>query len=154
MEALIRLRVRRVRGCDDLRVPGTPPLVLLHGLGMSPRVWDRVRPLLEPHHDVVPLVALGHRGGARATRRPVKLSDIVDATERASTSAASSVRTSPAAPWAAGWRSSSHAEGEPGARSLVLPRVGHVPMIDDPGAVARAILDVTTPDRPPAASPR
>lgn len=45
-------------------------LVLLHALGMSPRVWDGVRPWLEPHRAVVALTALGHRGGAPAARRP------------------------------------------------------------------------------------
>jgi pimeloyl-ACP methyl ester carboxylesterase len=35
------------------------PLVLLHPLGMSPRVWDGVLPLLEPHREVVALTALG-----------------------------------------------------------------------------------------------
>ncbi len=39
-------------------------LVLLHPLGTSARVWDDVLPLLEPHHDVIALTALGHRGGA------------------------------------------------------------------------------------------
>lgn len=59
------------------------PLVLLHGLGMSPRVWDGVRPLLEPHHEIVALTALGHRGGIAASRRPATVRDLVDAAERA-----------------------------------------------------------------------
>jgi pimeloyl-ACP methyl ester carboxylesterase len=58
------------------------PLVLLHGLGMSARVWDGVRPWLEAHHDVVALTALGHRGGADAPRRPVSVRDLVDDAER------------------------------------------------------------------------
>jgi pimeloyl-ACP methyl ester carboxylesterase len=57
-------------------------LVLLHGVGMSARVWDRVRPLLEPHHELVIPTALGHRGGATASYRPVKVRDLVDDTER------------------------------------------------------------------------
>ena len=59
------------------------PLVLLHALGMSPRVWDGVRPWLEPHHRVEALTALGHRGGPAPTRRPVTIGDLVDAAERA-----------------------------------------------------------------------
>src|SRR4051794_25539028 len=59
------------------------PLILLHPLGMSPRVWDGVRPLLEPHHDVVALTTLGHRRGAAPSQRPVKVSDLVDDVERA-----------------------------------------------------------------------
>ena len=58
------------------------PLVLLHGVGMSARVWDGLRPLLEPHHDVVALNALGHRGGTAASHRPVKVEDLVDDAER------------------------------------------------------------------------
>jgi pimeloyl-ACP methyl ester carboxylesterase len=50
---------------------------------MSPRVWDGVRPLLEPHHELMALTALGHRGGAAASRRPVKVRDLVDEAERA-----------------------------------------------------------------------
>jgi pimeloyl-ACP methyl ester carboxylesterase len=62
-------------------VAGTDPLVLLHGLGMSARVWDPVRPWLEPHHQVMAPTALGHRGGPVAARRPVRVSDLVDAAE-------------------------------------------------------------------------
>ena len=50
---------------------------------MSPRVWDGVRPLLEPHHEVVALATLGHRGGSAATHRPVRIGDLVDDVERA-----------------------------------------------------------------------
>ena len=60
----------------------TEPLVLLHGLGMSARVWDRVVPLLTPHHEVMALNALGHRGGAAPSRRPVTVRDVVDDAER------------------------------------------------------------------------
>jgi pimeloyl-ACP methyl ester carboxylesterase len=59
------------------------PLVLLHPLAMSARVWDAVTPWLEPFHDVVALTALGHRGGAAATQRPVTVRELVDHTERA-----------------------------------------------------------------------
>ncbi|MCW2984398.1 MAG: hydrolase [Conexibacter sp.] len=57
--------------------------MLLHGLGMSPRVWDSVGPLLEPHHEVVALATLGHRGGVAASRRPATLGELVDDAERA-----------------------------------------------------------------------
>src|SRR4051812_32535178 len=50
---------------------------------MSARAWDRVLPLLEPHHDVAALTAMGHRGGAAAKRRPVTVRDLVDDAERA-----------------------------------------------------------------------
>jgi pimeloyl-ACP methyl ester carboxylesterase len=50
---------------------------------MSARVWDRVVPFLEPHHDVVALTTMGHRGGAAAKRRPVTVRDLVDDAERA-----------------------------------------------------------------------
>jgi pimeloyl-ACP methyl ester carboxylesterase len=57
-------------------------LVLLHPLGMAPQAWDRVRPLLEPHYEIVALATLGHRGGAAVSRRPVKVGDLVDNAER------------------------------------------------------------------------
>ena len=59
------------------------PLVLLHALGMSPRVWAAVQPWLGTHRAVVALTTLGHRGGAPAARRPVRVRDLVDHTERA-----------------------------------------------------------------------
>ena len=58
------------------------PLVLLHGVTMSGRVWRPVVPLLEGHHDVHTPTALGHRGGEEATHRPVRVRDLVDDLER------------------------------------------------------------------------
>jgi pimeloyl-ACP methyl ester carboxylesterase len=58
------------------------PLVLLHGLGMSSRVWDATRRTLEPHHDVIAVTTLGHRGGSVPVRRPVTIADLVDDVER------------------------------------------------------------------------
>lgn len=39
------------------------PLLLLHGLMMSARVWTDVVPLLTDHHDVIAHTVAGHRGG-------------------------------------------------------------------------------------------
>jgi pimeloyl-ACP methyl ester carboxylesterase len=49
---------------------------------MSPRIWDGVRPFLDPHHELVALTTLGHRGGAAPARRPVTVRDLVDEAER------------------------------------------------------------------------
>ena len=57
-------------------------LVLLHGLGMSPRVWDGTRRFLAPSYDVLAIATLGHRGGAVPVRRPVRIADLVDDVER------------------------------------------------------------------------
>jgi pimeloyl-ACP methyl ester carboxylesterase len=62
-------------------VSGKPPLVLLHGVTMSAKVWDELIPLLSPHHEVVALTALGHRGGPPPTRRPARVSDLIDAAQ-------------------------------------------------------------------------
>ncbi|HSD78136.1 MAG TPA: alpha/beta hydrolase, partial [Solirubrobacteraceae bacterium] len=62
---------------------GKEALVLLHGVGMSAHAWDGVRPFLEPHHEVVALTALGHRGGPAPARRPATVRDLVDDTVRA-----------------------------------------------------------------------
>jgi len=45
-------------------MPDRSPLVLVHGFTDSPRTWDALRPLLEPHHDVLVPATLGHCGGA------------------------------------------------------------------------------------------
>ena len=59
------------------------PLVLLHPLGMSARVWEPLRPALEPHHEFIALTTLGHHGGGAAARRPATVGDLVDDAERA-----------------------------------------------------------------------
>jgi pimeloyl-ACP methyl ester carboxylesterase len=57
--------------------------VLLHGLTMSGEgAWREVVPLLADHHQVHAPNALGHRGGPSVQRRPVTMSDVVDAAER------------------------------------------------------------------------
>ncbi|WP_037500469.1 alpha/beta fold hydrolase [Solirubrobacter soli] len=55
------------------------PLVLLHGLGMSARVWAPVRRVLE--YPTVAPTLLGHRGGRVPARAPVRVSDVVDDVE-------------------------------------------------------------------------
>ncbi|MEV6324654.1 alpha/beta hydrolase [Nocardia sp. NPDC051787] len=61
---------------------GKPPLVLLHGVTMSERVWDDVTPLLAARHDVITPTAVGHRGGPPALRRPARVEHLVDDIER------------------------------------------------------------------------
>lgn len=58
------------------------PLVLLHGVTMSGRVWRPVVPLLSDHHEVHTPTALGHRGGTSVTARPVTIEGLVDDLER------------------------------------------------------------------------
>ena len=62
--------------------PDKSPLVLLHGLSSSSEsAWREVVPLLADHHQVHAPGALGHRGGPSVQRRPVTMSDVVDAAE-------------------------------------------------------------------------
>lgn len=58
------------------------PVVLLHGLNSSSEsAWREVVPLLADHHQVYAPGALGHRGGPSVQRRPVTMTDVIDAAE-------------------------------------------------------------------------
>lgn len=65
-----------------IRTGSGDPLVLLHGVTGSERMWRHVVGLLEPHHDTVALTALGHRGGTPPTVRPTRIEHLVDDLER------------------------------------------------------------------------
>ncbi len=54
----------------------------MHGVTGSGRIWQDVVPLLSEHHDVHAPTLLGHSGGPAIQRRPARVSDVVDATER------------------------------------------------------------------------
>ena len=56
--------------------------MLLHGVTCSGSMWRDIVPPLSEHHDVHAPTLLGHRGGPAIQRRPVSVSDIVDATAR------------------------------------------------------------------------
>ncbi|WP_433192765.1 alpha/beta fold hydrolase [Nocardia sp. CA-107356] len=58
------------------------PLVLLHGVAMSGRVWDPLIPALSARYRVLAPTALGHRGGASVSRRPARIADFVDEVEQ------------------------------------------------------------------------
>jgi pimeloyl-ACP methyl ester carboxylesterase len=65
-----------------LRQGAGEPLVLLHGITGSARMWADVVPLLADRHDVVAPTALGHRGGRPAERRPARIAHVADDIER------------------------------------------------------------------------
>jgi pimeloyl-ACP methyl ester carboxylesterase len=58
------------------------PVVLLHGVLGSERMWSRIVPLLAPDHDVIVPTALGHVGGRVPQTRPVGVQDMIDDAER------------------------------------------------------------------------
>ncbi|MEV4420045.1 alpha/beta hydrolase [Patulibacter sp. NPDC049589] len=59
------------------------PLVLLHGLTGTWRIWRPVIPLLEPHHDVIAPTLLGHAGGAAyASGGEISVKSLADDVER------------------------------------------------------------------------
>lgn len=59
------------------------PLVLLHGMTGTWRVWKPVLPLLTGHHDVFAPTLPGHRGGpALPTDRPLSIAALADGVER------------------------------------------------------------------------
>lgn len=65
-----------------IRAGDGEPLVLLHGVLSSERVWTHVVPLLADHHDTVALTLLGHRGGTEPQTTPVGPDDMIDDLER------------------------------------------------------------------------
>jgi pimeloyl-ACP methyl ester carboxylesterase len=58
------------------------PLVLLHGVMGSERMWQDVVPLLEPDYDVIAPTAYGHRGGEAPRVRPGRFSHVIAGAER------------------------------------------------------------------------
>ena len=57
------------------------PLVLLHPILVSGKVWQDVVPLLSDYHQVFTPTLLGHSGGPQAQRRPATVWDVIDAAE-------------------------------------------------------------------------
>lgn len=58
------------------------PLVLLHGIPSSERIWNSVVPLVATHHDVIVPTLLGHNGGPVAKERPASIEHIINDMER------------------------------------------------------------------------
>ena len=58
-----------------------PPLVLLHPILLSERIWHDVVPFLSSHHQVYNHTLLGHRGGRPIQRHPTTIVDVIDAAE-------------------------------------------------------------------------
>lgn len=57
-----------------------PPLMLLHGVTNSARIWDEVAPLLRDEFELIVPTATGHRGGARKSGL-VTIEKLVDEAE-------------------------------------------------------------------------
>ena len=57
-----------------------PPLVLLHGVTNSARIWDEVAPLLSDDYDLIVPTSTGHRGGP-AKQGILTISGLVDEAE-------------------------------------------------------------------------
>jgi pimeloyl-ACP methyl ester carboxylesterase len=65
-----------------LRQGSGEPLVLLHGILCSERVWGNVVGLLSGQHDVIVPTMLGHNGGPPSSHRPASIEHLVDDLER------------------------------------------------------------------------
>jgi pimeloyl-ACP methyl ester carboxylesterase len=65
-----------------LRQGSGEPLVLLHGILCSERIWRNVVGLLSAQHDVIVPTMLGHNGGQLASHRPASIEHLVDDLER------------------------------------------------------------------------
>jgi pimeloyl-ACP methyl ester carboxylesterase len=68
---------KKVVALQDARRTDADPIVLLHGLTASARVWDKVTPHLAPHPVLMPTLP-GHRGGPPLARGSVTMEGIVD----------------------------------------------------------------------------
>jgi pimeloyl-ACP methyl ester carboxylesterase len=64
-----------------LREGSGEPLVLMHGILCSERVWRNVVPRLSDDFEVIVPNALGHRGGPVPASRPATIDDVIDAAE-------------------------------------------------------------------------
>jgi pimeloyl-ACP methyl ester carboxylesterase len=58
------------------------PLVLLHGINMSWKIWRPVLPALEREHAVLAPTLAGHLGGPSLVAGPVGISPVADGVER------------------------------------------------------------------------
>jgi pimeloyl-ACP methyl ester carboxylesterase len=58
------------------------PLVLLHGVMGSERMWQDVAPLLASEYEVIAPTAVGHRGGETLSKRPARYRDVIAGAER------------------------------------------------------------------------
>jgi len=65
-----------------LRQGSGEPLVLLHGILGSERIWGNVVGLLSGQHDVLVPTMLGHNGGPPSSHRPASIGHLVDDLER------------------------------------------------------------------------
>lgn len=57
------------------------PVVLLHGVTSSEKIWQAIVPLLSDHREVIAFTALGHRGGPEA-RPGIGVADVIDHAEQ------------------------------------------------------------------------
>ncbi len=64
-----------------LRAGSGEPLVLLHGILCSERIWADVVPLLSADHEVIVPTLLGHNGGPVASCSPARIEHVVDDVE-------------------------------------------------------------------------
>jgi pimeloyl-ACP methyl ester carboxylesterase len=68
-------------GGDLHRSGAGTPMVLLHGVNLSWRIWRPVIPFLESHHDVLAPTLAGHLGGPRLTSPVQGVGPLADAIE-------------------------------------------------------------------------
>jgi pimeloyl-ACP methyl ester carboxylesterase len=66
---------------EFVMVSDKPPLVLLHPLLLSAKVWQDVVPLLSSYHEVFTPTAIGHCGGPPMRHHPIRIWDVIDAAE-------------------------------------------------------------------------
>jgi pimeloyl-ACP methyl ester carboxylesterase len=129
-----RISLRVPEPTASVRAGRGEPLLLIHPFMLSHEVWSDVVPVLAQEHDVVAATLPGHWGGPHLRRGGIRDLDHIDVPVRVVLCQDD-------------WLLPPERHGAmfrdqlPDPDVVELAGVGHVPMYDDPAAVARLVAE-------------